>query len=157
MRISASGTITSPLAFVFLLAPLSSGCVPNTFVRSAPGWKTIELHKGLVDDYDEAWQKTVDTIARSWDIEILDKQSGYLRTAWVYGISGGPQYRYRGRITVKYPEVKVATKVDVKTSAEWWESGGPYAQFWVKGFDSSFQRDVYTELGGRLGRTVPAD
>lgn len=129
------------------------GCAPRTFVRSAPGWKTIELNSSLANNYDEAWQKTVDTIARSWDIEILDKNSGYLRTAWVYGISGGPQHRYRGRITVKYPEVKNPSKTEVKTAAEWWSS----RDRWDQGFDSAFQRDVYTELAGRLGRTVPTD
>ena len=65
--------------------------------------------------------------------------------------------RYRGRITVKYPEIKMPDKVEVKTSAEWWQSGNPYAPMWVKGFDRSFQRDVFTELAGRLGRTVPSD
>jgi hypothetical protein len=145
------------VVFLCFLALISSGCAPRTFVRSAPGWKTIELNEALVNNYDEPWQKTVDTIARNWDIEILDRSSGYLRTAWVYGISGGPQLRYRGRITVKYPEIKKATKVEVKTVAEWWSTGGAYMPIWVQGFDSAFQRDVYTELGGRLGRTVPTD
>ena len=109
MTINSSERAAFPLAFVSFLALVLPGCAPRTFVRSAPGWKTIEFHEGLVNNYDEAWQKTVDTIARNWDIEILDKDSGYLRTAWVYGISGGPQLRYRGRITVKYPEIKLPT------------------------------------------------
>ena len=143
------------LALVFVL--FTTGCAPRTFVRSAPGWKTIEFRSGLVNNYDEAWQKTVDSIARNWDIEILDKDSGYLRTAWLYGISSGHHLRYRGRITVKYSEIKTPDKVEVKTTAEWWESGNAYAPYWVKGFDSSFSRDVFTELAGRLGRTVPTD
>ena len=145
------------LAFACFVVVLAPGCAPKTFVHTAPGWKTIEFRDGLINDYDEAWQKTVDTIARNWDIEILDKDSGYLRTAWVYGISGGPDIRYRGRITVKYPEIKTPEKVEVKTSAEWWEAGNAYAPVWRKGFDTSFQRDVFTELAGRLGRTVPSD
>ena len=149
--------ISAPLVLASFFVLFTTGCAPSTFVRSAPGWKTIEFRPGLVNNYDEAWQKTVDTIARTWDIEILDKDSGYLRTAWLYGISGGPMVRYRGRITVKYPEIKMPEKVEVKTSAEWWQSGNVYAQRWVKGFDSSFQRDVFTELAGRLGRTVPSD
>jgi hypothetical protein len=72
-----------PMAVGCLVAIITTGCAPNTFVRQSPGWKTIEFHSGLVNNYDEAWQMTVDTIARSWDIEILDKGSGYLRTAWI--------------------------------------------------------------------------
>ncbi len=154
---NSSLRVKTPLVLASFLVLLTTGCAPRTFVRSAPGWKTIEFRPGLVNNYDEAWQKTVDSIARNWDIEILDKDSGYLRTAWVYGISDGPQIKYRGRITVKYPEIKMPEKVEVKTSAEWWAYGGPYAPIWVKGFDSSFQRDVFTELSGRLGRTVPVE
>lgn len=154
---NVSKRVAVPLAVASLLVLLTTGCAPTTFVRSAAGWKTIEFRQGLVNNYDDAWQKTVDTIARNWDIEILDKESGYLRTAWVYGISGGPQVRYRGRITVKFPEIKMPEKTEVKTSAEWWAAGNAYAPVWQKGFDTSFQRDVFTELAGRLGRTVPAD
>lgn len=137
-----------------VLGLLASGCAPKTFVRSSPGWKVIELRPGLLKNYDEAWQTTVDTVARDWDIEILDKQSGYLRTAWLYGISGGPYERYRGRLTVKFPQVKEPEKAELKTEAQWLEDR-PLG--WVSGFDSAFQRDVFTALSGRLGRTVPSE
>jgi hypothetical protein len=136
-------------AFVVL-----SGCAPKTFVRTAPGWKVIELRDGLTAQYDDAWQATVDTIARDWDIEILDKPSGYLRSAWVYGISGGSYARYRGRVTAKYPSVRAPEKLEVKTEAQWLEDE-PLG--WVTGFDTTFQRDVYSALSGKLGRTVPSE
>lgn len=136
-----------------LVVLMSTGCAPKSFVRSSPGWKTIELRDGLVNNYNESWQTTVDTVARNWDIEILDKDSGYLRTNWVYGISGGAYDAYRGRLTIKYPEVTDVKKLEVKTEAQWHEKEG----VWVGGFDSIFQRDVYQALSGRLGRTVPGD
>lgn len=139
---------------IAFLACLLVGCAPKTFVKSSPGWKVIELREGLSDKYDEAWQTTVDTVARDWDIEIIDKDSGYLRTAWLHGISGGSYERYRGRITVKYPKVVAPEKVEVKTEAQWLEDR-PLG--WVSGFDTSFERDVFTALSGRLGRTVPKD
>ena len=133
---------------------LCMGCAPSSIVRSAPGWKVIELRPGLLNNYDDSWQTTVDTVARDWDIEIMDKSSGYLRTAWTYGISGGSYRRYRGRITVKYPDVKTPQKSEVKTEAQWLEDE---PRGWVTGFDSTFQRDVYAALSGRLGRTVPSE
>jgi hypothetical protein len=136
----------------FLL--LAVGCAPSSFVRSSPGWKVIEMRDGLRANYDEAWQTTVDTVARQWDIEILDKDSGYLRTAWMHGISGGPYERYRGRLTVKYPDVQTPEKLEVKTDAQWLQDR---PMGWVSGFDSTFQRDVYAALSGRIGRTVPTD
>ena len=133
-----------------------AGCAPNTFVRGhAGGWKTIELNESLKGDYNNTWQKTVDTIARDYDIEMLDKDSGYLRTAWMYGISGGIYNRYRGRITIKYPSVANPDKIEVKTDAQWLSD--PAYGIWEPGWDKSFNRDVFTALSGRLGRTVSSE
>lgn len=136
------------------ISMLVVGCAPVTFVKTQPGWKTIEFNDSITGNFDAAWQKCVDTIARDYDIEMLDKQSGYLRTAWIYGISGGVYNRYRGRITLKFPELKAPTKIDVKTDAQWLIDE-PYR--WEPGWDKTFQRDVYTALSGRLGRTVAPD
>ena len=136
------------------LACAGAGCAPNTFVRGqSSGWKSIELNPTVKGKYDLAWQKTVDTIARDYDIEIMDKDSGYLRTGWTYGIAGGSFTRYRGRLTVKFPAVKDPGQLDVKTDAQWLLDNS----YWIQGFDRSFNRDVFTALSGRLGRTVPGD
>jgi len=138
------------------LVLMAGGCAPSTFVRVPAGWKTIELRKGL--EYDEAWQITVDTVTRDWDIELLDKNSGYLRTAWHSGISGGSPQRYFGRITVKFVNLKDPTKVEVKTDAQLFaQNFWTGTWYWIKGFDTAFERDVYSVLGGRLGRVVPKD
>jgi len=148
-------TIVSCLV-VSLASLFAGGCAPSTFVKGqASGWKAIELNDTTKENYDLAWQKTVDTIARDYDIEMMDKGSGYLRTGWTYGISGGTFSRYRGRITVKYPTVENPDKIELKTEAQWL-SDISYG-VWQPGWDQSFQRDVYTALSGRLGRTVSND
>jgi hypothetical protein len=143
------------MASIAVLSILGCSATPKSFVRSSPGWKTIELQSALQDDYDTAWQRMVDTIARTWDIELLDKGSGYLRTSWTHGISGGSYERYRGRLTVKFPEVTSPEKLEVRTQAQWLRNYQP--PIWVDGFDTRMERDVYTALAGRLGRTVPTD
>ncbi|HEC04479.1 MAG TPA: hypothetical protein ENI81_13170 [Phycisphaerales bacterium] len=138
------------------LALICTGCAPNTFVKGqSAGWKTIVLNDTVKGDYTAAWAKTVDTIARDYDIEMLEKESGYLRTGWKYGISGGTYNRYRGRITIKYSDTEAPEEVEVKTDANWLSD--PAYGLWVEGFDRSFNRDVYVNLSGILGRTVPTD
>ena len=138
-----------------MLGLACTGCAPSTFVRGqSGGWKTIVLNDQMKGDYEAAWAKTVDAIARKYDIEMLEKDSGYLRTAWKYGISGGAYNTYRGRITIKYSDTVSPTQLEVKTDAHL--LSGSYGQ-WVEGFDRSFNRDVYTNLSGVLGRTVPVD
>ena len=139
-----------------MLGLVCTGCAPNTFVKGqSAGWKTIVLNDTVKGNYTAAWAKTVDTIARDYDIEMLEKESGYLRTGWKYGISGGAYTRYRGRITIKYASTESPEQVEVKTDAHWL-SDVAYG-VWVEGFDRSFNRDVYVNLSGILGRTVPPD
>lgn len=77
-----------------------------------------------------------------------------LRIGWKYGISGGAYNRYRGRITIKYPDVVAPTEIELKTDAHWTSDT---CGLWVEGFDRSFNRQVYTNLSGVLGQTVPTD
>lgn len=43
-------------------------------------WRaTIELNQMMEGNYYLAWQKTIDIAALDWVIELLDKDSGYLR------------------------------------------------------------------------------
>ena len=67
-----------------LLAVLLLGaCAPTTFVRTMePNWNTVEIRKGLSGD--AAWDAVVDLAARRFDIEVLSKEDGYLRTGWSY-------------------------------------------------------------------------
>ena len=131
---------------------LGMGCAPATFVHQPAGWKVVELRENL--DWDTAWQEVVDTIARDWDIEILAKDSRYLRTAWHFGISGANSTRYRGRVIVKFPPGDV-TALNLKTDAEWLSSGTWMMGERYKGYDTQLMRDVYSALSGRVGRTIP--
>lgn len=145
------------ICLLFVFAISVAGCAPATFVRQPAGWKTIELRPEMQNSYKDAWQVAVDSIAREWDIEILDKESGYLRTAWKYGIAGttGTQIaRYRGRISLKFSTVRAENpeKAEIKTEASWYD---PSYYLWIPGYDTTMQRDVYEVLSGRLGRTVP--
>jgi len=143
----------STIGLALVCLTVLGGCAaPRSFIRTAPGWKVIELRKGLAGNYADSWQTMVDTVARSWDIEILDRDSGYLRTSWHHGISGGIYQRYRGRLAIKFPTTEDVQKVEVKTEAQWFVDQNIG---WLTGFDSVFQRDVYSALSGRLGRTVP--
>jgi len=137
---------------VLATAALAVGCAPSTFVRQTSGWKVVELRPGL--KFDRAWQEMVDTVAQNWDVEMLEKDSRYLKTTWHYGISGADPRRYRGRIIVKFPPGKEPTALHLKTEAEWLPPDSRDAQ-WIKGHDSMMQRKVYTDISGRVGRVIP--
>ncbi len=141
--------------FVFSIAaaliPALTACGSSSFVKRPAGWKSIELREELHGDYDKAWQTTIDTLARSYDLEIIDKDSGYARTAWKFGILGESPDVLAGRITVKFPDLKEVDKVDIRTEAQQYNY---WTEMWEQGFDTAFEREIIGDLSGRLGRVV---
>ena len=109
-------------------------------------WKTIEVREGMTKDV--IWRVIVDSLSQKFDLEVLDKDSGYLRTSWKYTYIVGKYVseRYRARIIVKTVGSEWKT-VQVKSEANWLERHG-----WVMGYDSRLLEDVYGDLQGRIGR-----
>ena len=129
---------------------------PVTYVETAePGWKVISLREEL--QYNEAWQLLVDRIRKKYDIEILDKDSGYLRTGWIYTTGGSVRSDYKTRIIAKFSPDKrhVELKVDalfhkLRVGAV---TGDVYADYgWIPGIDTQLLDDVYGDLSALLGR-----
>ncbi len=139
---------------VVLATVLMIGCggglrPPPTFIRTldeAGTWRSIEVRSGL--EGDELWTTTVDAMARSFDLEVMDKPSGYIRTSWKFTFirSGEVIDRYRARIVVKFQGTDWTT-LEVKSEANWLSDRG-----WEVGYDSRLLEDVFGDLQGRLGR-----
>ena len=74
-------------AMLLAAALVLAACAPTTFVRTMePSWNTVEIRKDLTGD--QAWDAVVDLMARRFDIEVLSKTDGYLRTGWLYSWTG---------------------------------------------------------------------
>ena len=156
MKLSASR-----MAFLLVIASVVlGGCAsaPATFKKGDASWRSIELRPEIRDDFETAWQAAVDSVAREYDIELMERASGYLRTAWK-DIGAN----YQGRVVLKFPKVTPPlTTADVKTEARYrtpearnldgqvLRATGP----WQRGYDTTVHRDVYDAISGRLGRTM---
>ena len=143
---------------IVTVAALVSGCSttmpPSTFVHiqdtTKTGWKSIELREGL--EYEQAWQILVDTVAIKYDIETMDKDGGYLRSAWQY-MSGrdrgvGQVYTYGRRLACKFSPDRKLLQVKTEAYYEVMHYGT------VRGLDSAFNQDVFAAISGKLGRTT---
>lgn len=137
--------------FVFLAALTLTGCAasrPKTFVTTANEsgiWKAIEVREGA--QRGVLWSTVVDALSSKFDLEVLDKESGYVRTGWNNTIasSGKNSQRYRARIITKFNSD--FTVLQVKSEANWLDDG-----VWVNGYDTRVLEDVYGDLQGRIGR-----
>lgn len=120
------------------------GCAatPGTFIRTMePGWATIELREDV--NYDRAWTSIYDLLTRTFDIEIAQKENGYIRTGWIYTWTGKYTEYYRVRVTVKFPENRKA--VDIKSEA--------FYRDYV-GYDTRLLTTLKTDIMGSVGRVT---
>ncbi len=135
------------LALVALLVVFSScgGRIP-TFVQTLePSWATVEVREDL--SYDAAWSRVVDLLVKRFDIQIMSKEDGYIRTNWLYTWTGEVLDHYRVRVTVKFAPNN--EKLEIKTEAEYGGHG-----YWVIGYDTRLLETMKSDLMGTVGRTT---
>jgi len=126
------------------------GCshTPRSFVRvMEPTWATIELREDL--GFEEAWKRAVDVLAKNFELEMISKDGGYIRTSWIYSWwkQGEITENYRVRAIVKFsPDQK---QLDIKTEANYLKKG-----VWIVGTDTRLLQTIKTDIMGVVGRTT---
>lgn len=131
-----------------LLTAFAAGCrsAPSTFVYTAePTWAAIELRDDV--DVDHAWTTVTDILARRFDLEMVSKESGYLRTNWLYTWTGKLRPDYAVRCIVKFPPG--GRRCDLKSEAQYGSPGS-----WNYGTDTGLLQTLKTDIMGAIGRTT---
>jgi hypothetical protein len=137
------------IVLIGLLALAATGCMsPKSFVRiMEPTWSSIEVRPGIM--YEDAWREILDVLARRFEIEMISKDGGYLRTSWIYTWwkAGLLTEDYRVRTIVKFAPKR--DKVDIKTEAQYFKG-----RQWIVGTDTRLLKTVKTDIMGVVGRTT---
>lgn len=125
---------------------LGSAGTPKSFQRiEKPQWSTIEVREGL--DFDRTWNSVIDILINDFDLAMASKESGYLRTEWLFSYGGNYQSEYRLRVTIRLaPDgktIRVKTEAHVKDGENW-----------IIGVDSRLVSTLKTDLMGTIGRTT---
>ena len=133
---------------LFVISILASGCAPSTFIRTSLGeWRVVEVREGL--SREQLWQNVADIVAKSYDIEVIDKDSGYIRTAWMFTTTGKVNEQYRARVIIKISPL--ADKIEIKTDAHWYDR---WRESWIMGQDTALMEQVYGDIQGTVGRVI---
>lgn len=134
------------LSLAFLVTLGGCASAPKSFVKTMePTWASIEIRTGLT--YDKVWSSVVDRLVKRFDLAILGKEDGYIRTSWLYTWTGKMQENYRVRVTIKFSVDK--KKVEIKSEAHY---GGPGK--WEVGSDTRLLSTLKTDIMGSIGRTT---
>lgn len=127
---------------------IAARCAPANFVRThEPSWASIEIREDL--DFEQAWNYVIDVLARKFDLEVISKDGGYVRSSWIHNWwkPGELTEDYRVRVLVKFsPDRKV---LDIRTEANYFTGGS-----WVLGTDNSLLKTAKSDLMGVVGRTT---
>lgn len=138
--------------FVFSILLLITSCAPRTFIKTMThSWNSVEIRKDLT--YDQAWNSVVDLISKKFDIEILSKEDGYLRTGWLYSWTGKLKETYKVRAVIKFsPDKNV---VEVKSEAQHYSKGFlGIGSGWIMGKDELLTTTLRTDIMGKVGRVA---
>lgn len=146
--------VISPVLIGFLVmavvscASLLSTKAPQSFVRiMEPTWAGIEIREGM--SYEQAWQEVVDVLAKKFELEMISREGGYVRTSWIHTWwkKGELTEKYRVRAIIKFsPDHK---RIDIKTEANYLEKSE-----WIVGTDTRLLQTVKTDIMGVIGRTT---
>jgi len=126
------------------------GCVtmPESFVQvMEPTWASVEIREDMSSE--KAWQQVVDILAKKFELEMISREGGYVRTSWIHTWwkVGELTTNYRVRAIVKFsPDWK---KVDIKTEANYL-----VGQQWIVGTDTRLLQTVKTDIMGVVGRAA---
>lgn len=73
---------------ILLFCPISCflfiGCAPTGFVKAVDGgtWSSIMIREDLT--YDQAFNEVIDVVARRFEMDMISKDGGYVRTNRIY-------------------------------------------------------------------------
>ena len=74
-----------------------------------------------------------------YDLEVIERDAGYIRSSWKYSYFSGDKVidRYRSRIVVKLKGVPDWKTVQVKCESNWLDNKG-----WILGYDTRLLEDI---------------
>jgi hypothetical protein len=136
----------------------------SRFVVGDPVWRELPVRGDLQGQYEKCWQTAVATILENnFDIAMMDKDSGYLRTTWNEGVVVlGGRWTYKVQLSVKFvflpadPKAAPGTspaieKVRVQAAGEIAEVKKGNMQAFFRGYDQVLLQNVFQDLQAKLG------
>jgi uncharacterized lipoprotein len=108
------------------------------------GWATIPFSERV--DYGLLWEDATSLIAKRFEIEMVTRESGYIRTKWDYRFAtdGQTVTNYRTRVTLKISEKR--RNIEVKSEAEKLDD-----KYWIQGCDTRVLETMKQDLQGISG------
>ena len=125
-------------------AIILTGCAStNSWHKGQAEWMRVQIHENF--DYNKAFATALDLLSEKYEMEMINKDGGYARTAPNYyrKSGGGINENLRVRVTLKFNHDR--TQLSVKTDVQKRKKGD-----WIDGYDLKLGRQVRDDLQGVL-------
>ena len=127
-----------------ITAILLTGCASNkSWHKGQAEWMRIQIHENF--DYDKAFTTALDLLSEKYEMEMINKDGAYARTAWNYykKNNGRQDYKKRVRVTLKFNHDR--TQCSVKTDVQQQKKDE-----WIDGYDTKLGRQIRDDIQGVL-------
>jgi len=132
------------LVLALLMAVVGGMDAKKTWKKGQAEWAKIQLNDHLT--YDQTFAMVIETLSNKYELDMISKDGGYIRTAWNYltDRKGKKIKDQQSRVTVKFNHDK--TQLQVKT-----ETQKLVKDEWVDGEDSALSTQLKEDLRGAVG------
>ncbi len=130
------------LAVVFVMVALGCASVKGWHKGQAE-WMRVQIHENF--DYNKAFSTALDLLTEKYEMEMINKDGGYARTAWNYyrKSKGAVDKKARVRISLKFNHDR--TQLSVRTEVQRLISGD-----WVDGYSDVIGSQIRNDIQGVL-------
>ena len=130
------------LAFTAILLV---GCASTkSWHKGQAEWMRVQIHENF--DYNKAFSTALDLLSEKYEMEMINKDGGYARTAWNYykKSNGRVDKNLRVRVTLKFNHDR--TQCSIKTDVQKLKKHDE----WIDGYDTKLGRQVRDDIQGVL-------
>jgi len=129
-------------AGIFVMIALGCATVQG-WHKGQADWMRVQIHENF--DYNKAFSTALDLLTEKYEMEMINKDGGYARTAWNYyrKSKGATDQHARVRVTLKFNHDR--TQLSVKTDVQRWIKGE-----WVDGYSDKIGAQIRNDIQGVL-------
>lgn len=130
------------VAGMFVMIALGCASVKGWHKGQAE-WMRVQIHENF--DYNKAFSTALDLLTEKYEMEMINKDGGYARSAWNYyrKSNGVTDNKSRVRVTMKFNHDR--TQLSVKTEVQRLIKGD-----WVDGYSDVLGRQTRDDIQGVL-------
>ncbi len=130
------------VAGMFVMLALGCASVKG-WHKGQADWMRVMIHENF--DYNKAFSTALDLLTEKYEMEMINKDGGYARSAWNYyrKSNGMSDKKFRVRVTLKFNHDR--TQLSVKTEVQ-----KLIRDEWVDGYSDVIGRQVRDDIQGVL-------